>query len=752
MPTVIIKKFRHLKNAGLLKNIQVGNWPLELVKFNLFYGFNGSGKSTVSRLLDSLAKQKISKHLSDDSDFSFEFADGTHASPHSVASERARLMVVFNEDFIENCLAWREATATPIVYLGEDQTKIAMEIEKFDQELIDMRSNQTLIHTERGGAEKTKSTFCTDNARLISENARLGRSYNASNIRNDLEDDTLCSNDKLTDLEKSNIKAIISKDDPPSAIDEIQFVNILSETKLNVQKTLALTIEQLSLEELDRRPDAVDWVGNGLHLHENENTCLFCGNDFLESRKELLKTILSGSFSDLKDKISSSLTANDQFEQSFITLTEKCQALSEPSPLFKPQFDQCRKAIFKFCKDAQKQAKEWRMRLESKSSYADRSVIADDKVSPDFTTILYNEVEKLNSLISQHNKSVENFQAGKAEAKHRLKRHHLFDIKSAYQQLCALENEAINKSTEVDESIKKLQNRIIALRTSMSAHGLAAERLNVLIHSYLGHSKISLKTDDVGYRICRGEKPSTKPLSEGERTAVAFCYFIASLTAEGKKVEDLIVVVDDPVSSLDSKSIFHVVSLVKRELHKAAQLLILTHNLDFMSEMKKWKIKKREKGEAQFFFIDTQHIADVQESEIVEMPKLIRDYESEYHYLFSMVKKLRDSPKCHEGYAYLMPNAIRKVLEIFLAFKVPGSSGVENKLDHIIQKNPSLDADRIKSMYRLAALESHAENIGETTTFSAYTLNQISDSAGCLLDVIEKLDSDHYKAMVRLCR
>jgi wobble nucleotide-excising tRNase len=136
----------------------------------------------------------------------------------------------------------------------------------------------------------------------------------------------------------------------------------------------------------------------------------------------------------------------------------------------------------------------------------------------------------------------------------------------------------------------------------------------------------------------------------------------------------------------------------------------------------------------------------------VELPKLIRDYESEYHYLYSMVKSLADDPKGSEKFAYLMPNAMRKVLDIFLAFKEPGPSGLEPKVSKIIQDYPSLDGPRVKAMERLAQLESHSESIGDTTTFSAYTLHQVADAAKCLMELIETVDPAHFKAMNRLCR
>jgi wobble nucleotide-excising tRNase len=241
-------------------------------------------------------------------------------------------------------------------------------------------------------------------------------------------------------------------------------------------------------------------------------------------------------------------------------------------------------------------------------------------------------------------------------------------------------------------------------------------------------------------------------LSEGEKTAVAFCYFLTSLASEGRKIGELVIVLDDPISSLDTRAMTHVVSVVRRTFSNPTQLFVLTHNIDFMREMKKWLHNKKQKGQASFLFIETQVSKDgSRNSKIVEMPKLIRDYESEYHYLYSLVKSLAENPGQFENVSYLMPNAIRKVLDIFLAFKDPGASGLEPKVDKLIADYADLDGVRVKAMERLAQLESHSESIGDVTTFSAYTLEQIADAAICLMQVIETADSKHKQAMDRLC-
>lgn len=303
-----------------------------------------------------------------------------------------------------------------------------------------------------------------------------------------------------------------------------------------------------------------------------------------------------------------------------------------------------------------------------------------------------------------------------------------------------------------DKALGQARHEIAELRTKLRAHGPAASQLNSLLKSYLGHDKITLKADDEGYHICRDGKPSTKPLSEGEKTAVAFCYFITALSAEGRKIGDTVIVIDDPISSLDTRAMSHVVGMIRRRFGGPAQLFILTHNLDFMREMKKWLNSKRKNGEAAFLFIETKiDSSQARSSRLVEMPALIREYESVYHYLFSLVHTLVQKPEDAGGFLYLMPNAMRKVLETFLAFKQPGYSDLQG-LEPILAAHPQLDADRVKAMELLVQAESHSQNIGDSVSFSAYTLEQIADAAKILLELIRIADGPHFARMAHLCR
>ena len=71
-----------------------------------------------------------------------------------------------------------------------------------------------------------------------------------------------------------------------------------------------------------------------------------------------------------------------------------------------------------------------------------------------------------------------------------------------------------------------------------------------------------------------------KRLSEGEKTAITFLYFVVGLQDQDFDLAEGIVVIDDPISSLDSSSVYQAFSFLKNAVKDARQIFLLTHNFD----------------------------------------------------------------------------------------------------------------------------------------------------------------------------
>lgn len=88
---------------------------------------------------------------------------------------------------------------------------------------------------------------------------------------------------------------------------------------------------------------------------------------------------------------------------------------------------------------------------------------------------------------------------------------------------------------------------------------------------------------------------ATETLSEGERTFITFLYFAQSLQGSPQdeaEPNDLVAVIDDPISSLDSDVLYAVSTLVRRIVEdvtagtgRVRQLLLMTHNAHFHKDV-----------------------------------------------------------------------------------------------------------------------------------------------------------------------
>lgn len=89
-------------------------------------------------------------------------------------------------------------------------------------------------------------------------------------------------------------------------------------------------------------------------------------------------------------------------------------------------------------------------------------------------------------------------------------------------------------------------------------------------------------------------------------------------------------------------------------------------------------------------------------STIIEMSKLLREYDFEYHFLFSHVLRFVEQPNAYDDHGYMVPNVIRRVLDVFLAFKIPGGGGLPGQLDKLCTDYPELDREQLAALERLA--------------------------------------------------
>lgn len=762
-----VTNIKSLKGMGVFADRGAHAPNLQFRRYNLVYGFNGSGKSTLSRLFASLEVGDPHPKLPRGGTFEVLLDDGSVFGWPNNPSGLERRLLVFNSDYIEQNLQWSAGRANPVFYIGADQAEAANELTKIEGEIIQAEAKKDAASFAEKAAEKTFANYKRERAKSVASRLHLGnRKYEAPALAKDYDNWKNDERPPLTDDELKAAEDTCRLDEPMPRLETMSFdkASIVTAYR-DIADVCSQSLVTVALSEVQKYPDALLWLKHGHEFHETHEItdCLLCGNAISVERRERLTAAFDGKV----DQFVAALNRNAERLSRLIAATTEMgtqmpavedlvtelraglgdvrENLSNDLRLLTMQLDTLRNALS--------------AKLERPATPADMNGVATEADVAATTERLSAGVAAVNKAIAAHNQVVENFAMHKDAAEESIRRHFVDECREDYTKAAKELFDASNELKVETENATALRTRADKLRQRIRTHGPAAGVINKLIAAYLGHGELTINPIDDGYELQRHGTPISGVPSEGEKTAIAISYFLSSIEADNRQLEDLIVVIDDPVSSLDTKALNFACSLVRTRLEKAAQVFILTHNLQCMNEFRKaWKGRARPPNgkdpTATFLFIDVT-IPEGQShrsSAIIEMSKLLREYDSEYHYLFSHVLRFYERPEAYDDHGYMMPNLIRRVLDVFLAFKCPGGGGLPAQLDKLCLDYPALDREQLNALERLAQVESHSDNVDDLLSFSTMTLEEARGAAAALFHTIEKVDSKHLERVKRLCR
>jgi len=217
-------------------------------------------------------------------------------------------------------------------------------------------------------------------------------------------------------------------------------------------------------------------------------------------------------------------------------------------------------------------------------------------------------------------------------------------------------------------------------------------------------------------------------------------YFIVQLNDHQFDTGSGIVVIDDPVSSLDSNSMYQAFAFMKNAVKSAKQVFVLTHNFDFLKLILNWlsNIPQKDRGGREIgrYMIHCVEGASGRNATIKKIDPLLTDHPSEYHYLFKTLYKYQSDGSIEN--AYHIPNIARKVLEIFLDYYTPAKGKLFTKMDCC-----KFDENKKSAIYKFTNDLSHPTGKGFDPALVAETQNNVK----YLLEMIKELAPEHWKGM-----
>lgn len=733
-------------------------WPGDLhtfAQFNVIYGWNGCGKTTLSSLLSLVEK----KSPLTEGEAELEL-DGTTKIAGSVfASAQLPQVRVFNRDFINATLQSAGGIA-PIYFLGEGNVEKQAQVASLKIDLGLATTAVAVATSEKSAAESKLDEFCKDKAKLIKELLTTGNSaaYNNYDKRRFKQfAQALSAQSAATAILNDEQKALLrsQKDaQPKPAIDEVLAPSLdLDTLTKEVDALVARSVVAQTLNELTADANLAQWVQRGLALHLGEhasNTCRFCQQPLEARRRAALEAHFNDAFESFQQDLSALLSKLKTANQSASSL-----GLPEASRFYDALASEVATlsaAVSTALSAAESTLNALMSRVEAKrdNPFVPAPATAWNPAKP---PSLADAVSALNATIAKHNQTSGQFKASVDDACKKLEASYVAEAHAEYFQLA----EATNGAEEALEKVKTkpatIQGEINTLERAILEHRRPADELTEELRAYLGRDELCFEVKGSGYALTRSGQPVSH-LSEGERTAIAFLYFLKSLQDKTFDIASGIVVVDDPVSSLDANALFSAFGYMKERTKQCGQLFIFTHSFQFFRLVKNWfhhlpkqRSPQIERRLGRFFLLRSHRYSDgSRTSHLGPLDPLLQEHESEYQYLFKRVHdEAHRTDVATLEHHYGLPNVARRLIEAFLAFRFPDMSGdLGPRLDRV-----TFDNAKKTRILRLLNTYSHAGAISDPE----HDLSLLAETQPVLLDVLELMkavDSNHYEGLERL--
>ena len=768
-----------LKDAG--NNVQ------NFKRLNILYGRNYSGKTTLSRIFRALETGRI-PHNYVDPNFTIR-GDKGDVTQVGLAGHGYDVRV-YNRDFVSDNLNFlvnqTDGEIKTFAIVGEKNKEIEDAITAIQTRLGSVESKAGLRHeleAKKKERDRTKDNHKTASDALegklrshannkIKQNRIYGPAvYNIESIKKDIGLVKKPGFRALTTEEQAAKVNLLKQEALPDINDTVSInLNIESISKEAEELLLRLIEPTLPIQELLNETALQMWVKEGIPLHKDKrDTCAFCRQNLPHDIWQVLGSHFSKESSALESSIDScltSITTEIQAIPNFLTLTGDKFYAEE-----KILFENSKIELSEHLKDYMQDLKALQAALDKRKNAIFQQVLMPVYIHN--PTAIQQCVGDINALIVKNNDRTISLENDKSTARESLR---LTDVASfiaditydnEFARIASLKSDANTANTaftETEAEIFEQETEVTRLQGQQKDERKGAERVNELLSHFFGHDGIELEAKDnventsVKFEVTRDGK-SAYNLSEGECSLIAFCYFMAKLEEPESIGKDLIIYIDDPISRLAGNHIFFMFSLIESLIAKPIknldgtnsyrykQLFISTHNLDFLKYLKKISLpNERNHGGCQHLIVERNGGT----SQISLMPSYLRDYITEFNYLFHQIYKCRNqvgANESHEPY-YGFGNNLRKFLEAFLFFKFPHHDDKNDAFERIKKFFGEEDSTAIALVNRLNNEFSHLESIPDRG-FKPVEIPEISKVANYVLDKIYASDPHQYNSLLK---
>lgn len=739
--------------------------PLKLFekRFNVLYGRNGSGKTSISRAIAEF--RKLDAEIEGERKFTVSFNQ-------PLSDEDKKHIFVFNEEYVNKKVRLEDAEGLGTIVMLGDAADIQGEIDAKTVEL--------------NGIKAVFEPLETAYNRYSSETDEISPKKLFNDLKNVLEEwarkDSEIKghrrNTSLSDAVTTDIKDSIGEFDPALDVGALQsgFTSAVGvflaasrgekiewrcnlanmpETVENFRILLNQRIERPEPTERDRiivevMTNAMDahYVNEAREKFGKEETayCPLCMRDITAEEKE-----------DLVQRINRLMTDRvNAYKQQLIAIKHKYEDVAVDMAPIGTMFRAERTAVSGAMATLNAFLTEIRNKIDAKydNTYGNEQYDYDDAALNELVTAYNNALKALKTKVEEYNGSIDQREAKKEELILLNKKVAYYSHKAAFDayytakadseaNLIAYNAKKTEKET-CEQAIRDLEQR-------KKFVNIAQDIINkYLSYVFYDDTRMKLISGEDQYILhVNGHPIAPNKVSAGERNILGLCYFLASMF-EGREKghefdEELLVVVDDPISSFDFENKVGVASLIRMvccdilEKNANSKILIMSHDLQTVFNMQKVQAE-----------LHIEHPEQVEELADKSIKTLNQKKRNEYKKLLDNIFAFATGED--DGKDISIGNQMRKVLEAYATFVYRNRMEEAFRDDEILTNVPGEKKAYYKSfMYRLILNgESHEEE-------AAYTLNNFDElyaigekrrTAKCVLLLLYYINKPHLAAYI----
>ncbi|MGL2520495.1 AAA family ATPase [Helicobacter pylori] len=619
-----IKKIKSFKAFCGLDAIEMS----EFKDYNVIFGNNGCGKTSLTRAFELLIPKN--KHIekyrtistAESPSIEFECKDESYTiEPNSNIGAPSFKVEIYNSDFLHNNaplnseFGLKKLDDGTIILegsvLGEETKEINQlkdcrgKVEKRQKKIKDENDSENTLSAKQESEikkydkeiEKIRKKMTSNTIKITPDEIGINNSCKVSKDKFKYQEDV------LTDLEKdfNKLNEAMKKFD---GLKEMELPKDYQTIKDKLESLFSFDIDkevgQVS-EEIKEHISKVgrEFIEKGIELQKEmpDNACPFCTQEITNNIIQAYTSYFNKRIEQFnQDSLEVSGTLKKILEQ--WNIKEILQSFERFEPFMKKDSSTNKESLENALEQIKDSLEELQKEVDKKEGVKNEGKFqeTDKKLSENYKKLqkCVNETRNILNQKKEQKKKLEKLKTELKEARIKKVKHDSYDSQKSKEE-AKRKLSILNRGHErLKCLLEKIDNKLKELNDQ--------KRPDIeTINNYLKALNLPKYSLDKDYRIVLNsdalENSEAKIiLSDGEKTTLAFAYFLARLKLFYKKedLKNLVVVIDDPISSLDEQRIYNTTCLVAKinqELAREklsnekdrAQVFVLTHNHTFMA-------------------------------------------------------------------------------------------------------------------------------------------------------------------------